>query len=125
MLPLRSVLIPPHTMGMTDADNDAPDTEPDADEAPPMAGRRPTLPMSMPPRPTSRTRAMPMKHSAAHPGFQAVEAKIARNPKIRDPGAVLAASSRRASPAAKRRNPRLKRVGIGHAIGKKLSGGSY
>lgn len=46
----------------------------------------------------------------AHPGFKAVEAKIARDPKITNPGAVLAAATRNASPAAKRANPRLKRV---------------
>lgn len=45
-----------------------------------------------------------------HPGFKAVEAKIAQEPGIRNPGAVLAAASRKASPAAKKRNPRLKRV---------------
>lgn len=45
-----------------------------------------------------------------HPGFKKVAAKIGRNPNIRNPGAVLAEASRNASPAAKRRNPRLKRV---------------
>ena len=45
-----------------------------------------------------------------HPGFKAVAAKIGKNPKIRNPGAVLAAATRNASPAAKRKNPRLKRV---------------
>lgn len=51
-----------------------------------------------------------MAKSKAHPGFKAVEAKIAKNPKIRNPGAVLAASTRNASAAAKRANPRLKKV---------------
>lgn len=46
----------------------------------------------------------------AHPGFKAVEAKIARQPGIRNPGAVLAAKTREASPAAKKANPRLKHV---------------
>jgi hypothetical protein len=46
----------------------------------------------------------------AHPGFKAVEAKIAREPGIRNPGAVLAASTRNASKAAKKANPRLNRV---------------
>lgn len=46
----------------------------------------------------------------AHPGFKTVEKKIGQRPGIRDPGAVLAAATRRASPAAKRANPRLKRV---------------
>jgi len=57
----------------------------------------------------------------AHPGFAAVEAKVAREPGIRNAGAVVAAAARKASPAAKRANPRLKRVGgIGKAIGEKL-----
>lgn len=51
-----------------------------------------------------------MKHSAKHPGFKAVEKKISREPGIRNPGAVLAAASRKASPEAKKANPRLKRV---------------
>lgn len=46
----------------------------------------------------------------AHPGFKAVEAKIGKEPGIKNPGAVLAAASRKASPAAKRANPRLKKV---------------
>lgn len=50
------------------------------------------------------------KKSAKHPGFKAVAAKIARQPGIRDAGAVLAARTRKASPAAKRANPNLKRV---------------
>jgi hypothetical protein len=45
-----------------------------------------------------------------HPGFAAVEAKIAKEPGIRNPGAVLAAGARHASAAAKKANPRLKRV---------------
>lgn len=45
-----------------------------------------------------------------HPGFKAVEAKIGREEGIRNPGAVLASASRNASPAAKKANPRLKRV---------------
>ena len=50
------------------------------------------------------------KHSKAHPGFKAVEAKIAKNPKINNPGAVLAAASRGASKAAHKTNPRLNKV---------------
>lgn len=48
----------------------------------------------------------------AHPGFKAVQASIARKQGIpmKRAGAILAASSRRASPAAKRANPRLLRV---------------
>lgn len=51
-----------------------------------------------------------VKHSAEHPGFKAVEKKIGQEPGIRNPGAVLAASSRKASPAAKKANPRLNKV---------------
>ena len=51
-----------------------------------------------------------MKKSAKHPGFAAVSAKIGKNPKIKDPGAVLAAATRKASPAAKKANPNLKKV---------------
>ena len=46
----------------------------------------------------------------AHPGFAAVAAKIGKKSGIRNPGAVLAAATRNASPAAKRANPRLKKV---------------
>lgn len=51
-----------------------------------------------------------MKHSAKHPGFKAVEKKIAARGGVRNPEAVLAAASRGASAAAKKANPRLKRV---------------
>lgn len=53
---------------------------------------------------------MSHKKSKAHPGFAAVEAKIGREPGIRNPGAVLANATRHASAAAKRKNPNLKRV---------------
>jgi len=48
----------------------------------------------------------------AHPGFKAVQAKIAAKQGIpmKNAGAILAASSRKASPAAKKANPRLRRV---------------
>ena len=51
-------------------------------------------------------------HSAAHPGFQAVQNKIANQQGISQEraGAILANSSRNASAAAKKKNPRLKRV---------------
>jgi hypothetical protein len=52
----------------------------------------------------------PSQGGSAHPGFKAVEKKVAKTPGIRDPGAVVAAAARKASPAAKRANPRLKRV---------------
>ena len=45
-----------------------------------------------------------------HPGFKAVAKQIGKNSKIKNPGAVLAAATRNASPAAKKMNPRLKRV---------------
>ncbi len=51
-------------------------------------------------------------HSKAHPGFAAVQSKIAKERGVSKEraGAILAAATRRASPAAKRANPRLKRV---------------
>jgi len=54
---------------------------------------------------------MPAGHDR-HPGFQAVQAKIAAKEGVSKDraGAILAASSRRASPAAKKANPRLNRV---------------
>lgn len=51
-----------------------------------------------------------MAKGNAHPGFKAVEAKIGREKGIRNPGAVLAAATRNASPKAKAKNPRLNRV---------------
>jgi hypothetical protein len=47
-----------------------------------------------------------------HPGFKAVQAKIAKRSGVgkERAGAILAASSRGASAGAKRKNPRLKRV---------------
>jgi hypothetical protein len=52
--------------------------------------------------------------SAKHPGFAAVQAKIAsrlggKNAK-EHAGAILANASRHASPAAKKANPKLKKV---------------
>lgn len=51
-------------------------------------------------------------HSAKHPGFKAVAAKIASKGHIGlvNAGAILAASSRGASAGAKKANPRLKKV---------------
>ena len=54
----------------------------------------------------------PSAMKAKHPGFKAVAAKIAQEPGIRNPGAVLAAATRNASPAAKKRNPRLRKVAM-------------
>jgi hypothetical protein len=55
---------------------------------------------------------MKSKHSKAHPGFGAVQSKIAKSEGVskKAAGAILAASSRGASKAAKKANPRLKRV---------------
>lgn len=51
-------------------------------------------------------------NGGAHPGFKAVQAQIAAKEGISSDraGAILAASSRNASAAAKKANPRLKRV---------------
>jgi hypothetical protein len=54
------------------------------------------------------------KHTKAHPGFKAVEAKIGKEKGIRNPGAVLAAATRKASPEAKKENPRLKNFPAAH-----------
>lgn len=47
-----------------------------------------------------------------HPGFKKVQEKIAEKQGISKDraGAILAASSRKASPAAKKANPNLKKV---------------
>lgn len=52
------------------------------------------------------------KTKSKHPGFKAVASKIAKTQGISNKraSAILAASSRKASPGAKRRNPRLKKV---------------
>lgn len=48
-----------------------------------------------------------------HPGFKAVASKIAQKEGVSKSraNAILAASSRNASAAAKRKNPRLRKVG--------------
>ena len=50
--------------------------------------------------------------SSAHPGFSAVQAKIANKQGISSEaaGAILASSTRKASAGAKRKNPRLSKV---------------
>lgn len=50
--------------------------------------------------------------SKAHPGFKAAQASIAKRQGISKDraGAILAAGARKSSAAAKRKNPRLKRV---------------
>ena len=47
-----------------------------------------------------------------HPGFQSVQNKIAKSEGVsqKAAGAILANATRNASPAAKRRNPKLKKV---------------
>jgi hypothetical protein len=47
-----------------------------------------------------------------HPGFKAVQSSIAKKEGVsmKRAGAILASASRKASPAAKQANPRLKRV---------------
>jgi hypothetical protein len=47
-----------------------------------------------------------------HPGFKAAQASIAKKEGISSDraGAILASAARKASPAAKKANPRLKRV---------------
>ena len=51
--------------------------------------------------------------ASAHPGFGAVQSKIAKQQGVskKAAGAILAKSSRNASPAAKKKNPRLRKVG--------------
>ena len=49
--------------------------------------------------------------SNAHPGFKAVQSKIQREGYSKKAaGAILANASRKASPAAKKANPRLNKV---------------
>ena len=50
--------------------------------------------------------------SKAHPGFKAVQAKIAKQQGIslQSAGGILAAASRGASAKAKKANPRLNRI---------------
>jgi hypothetical protein len=50
------------------------------------------------------------KHSKAHPGFKAVQKKIAKKYGMKSAGKILASATRKASKAAKKKNPRLKRV---------------
>ena len=53
-----------------------------------------------------------MKKSKKHPGFKAVQKKIARkqNVSMERAGAILASGARKASKSAVKANPRLKRV---------------
>ena len=53
-----------------------------------------------------------LKHSRKHPGFEAAAKRIAKREgvSLEQARAMLAAGTRRAGAAAKKRNPRLKRV---------------
>ena len=53
-----------------------------------------------------------MAKNKKHPGFKSVARKIARKQgvSVERASAMLASSTRKASPAAKKKNPRLKRV---------------
>jgi len=55
---------------------------------------------------------MARKKTAAHPGFKAAQSQIAKRQGISQQraGAILAAGARKASPAAKKRNPNLLKV---------------
>lgn len=48
--------------------------------------------------------------SKAHPGFKAVQNKIAQKYGMKAAGAILANATRTASPKAKKANPKLKKV---------------
>jgi hypothetical protein len=52
------------------------------------------------------------KMAKSHPGFKAVQSQIAKKSGVSKEraGAILAASTRRSSPAAKHANPNLKKV---------------
>lgn len=54
--------------------------------------------------------ANPLGKGNAHPGFVAVQGKIAKKYGMKKAGAILAASTRKASVKAKKANPRLRRV---------------
>jgi len=53
-----------------------------------------------------------MAEKKKHPGFKEVQKDIAKKEGISEEraGAILASSSRKASPAAKKKNPNLKKV---------------
>jgi len=62
-----------------------------------------------------------MMKKTTHPGFKAVQKKIAAKQGVgmERAGAILAASSRKASPAAIKANPNLKKVSGMKKMGKK------
>ena len=51
-----------------------------------------------------------MAHSKKHPGFKAVQKKIAKKYGMKSAGAILASATRHASGAAKRHNKHLRHV---------------
>lgn len=57
-----------------------------------------------------RNRMNVANESSAHPGFKAVQAKVAKKYGKKKAGAIVAAAARNASASAKRKNPKLKRV---------------
>jgi hypothetical protein len=48
--------------------------------------------------------------SSKHPGFKAIQGKIAKKYGMKAAGAILASKTRGASASAKKKNPRLNRV---------------
>lgn len=68
----------------------------------------------------------PMKKGKAHPGFKAVQKKIAARQGVgmERAGAILAAGARKAGKKAVKANPRLKRVAGVKAVKKAAKKGS-
>jgi hypothetical protein len=62
-----------------------------------------------------------MAKMTGHPGFAAVQKKIAGRYGMKAAGAILAKSTRNASPAAKRKNPRLENVRMPKRMSSRLS----
>jgi len=69
---------------------------------------------------SSRRKKQKQTKSPEHPGFQAVQREIAQRQGLSEEkaGAILASQTRKASPAAKKRNPRLRRVKMPKKKGK-------
>ncbi len=55
-----------------------------------------------------------MAKSKKHPGFKAVQKKIAGKYGMKAAGAILASKTRKASAKAKKKNPKLKKVKGGY-----------
>jgi hypothetical protein len=62
-----------------------------------------------------------MAKKTGHPGFAAVQKKIAGRYGMKAAGAIVAAGARGASPAAKRKNPRLENVRMPKRMSSRLS----